>query len=406
MPDNKKKVGLMTLSNVVNFGSALQTHATIKTVEKLGYDCVLIDYRYPTNWHTNNATGNENTGNNVIIRLIKLILRKIYLFKIARMIKQMLNRKQKHYSNIFYDFVKKTPVTSVLYDRKSILKNPPVFDIYMTGSDQTWNPRYLHTDYSFLLNFAPENAPRIAYSASFGAKKMLPAYREDYIKYLQKYDRISVREQSGVPLVKELTGKDAQHLFDPTLMLNKTEWKKAVSGHRLNLPEKFIFCYILTYVFNPYPQLNDLINHLSKISGLPVVILGGGINTEGITAQILTNEIGPEGFLECYERASFVITTSFHGTAFSVNFEKDFYAVLNPNSSADDRVISFLQATDMENRGLLLPQTDIASITLEDMKTDHTASIPRVREMRQKTFEFLTEALDFASKKCGEYHND
>lgn len=384
----------MTLSNVINFGSVLQTYATVKSVEKAGCNCVLIDYKYPSLWHIEQAIGNENNKSKSFLRhIVKIIFIKLCLLSYCRAVRSFFNRnKVKRLFVIFQGFLREISITPIQYNRKSILKNPPKFDIYMTGSDQTWNPRYLHTDYSFLLNFAPKNAPKIAYSASFGAKKMLPEYRDDYIKYLRQYDRISVRESSGVLLVKELTNKDAVHIPDPTLMLNKNEWAQQ-SRNKLNLPENFIFCYILDYVFNPYPQIINLVEHLAKISQLPVVVLGDGAVKITDNCTQLKNDIGPEGFIECFEKASFVVTTSFHGAAFSVNFEKDFFAVLNPGGSIDDRVKSFLESVDLSHRGLILPQTDIKAITLEDMKTDHTASAKCLQKMRSDSMAFLTEAL-------------
>ena len=394
----------MTLSNVINFGSALQTYATIKTVEKAGYSCVLIDYDYPTWWHIKNALGTENDTDHKrrFIAFIKKVLNFFGLLNSVRRVRMFLNRKKTDKLKVqFRNFLQELPITPVMYNRITILKNPPAFDIYMTGSDQTWNPRYMHTDYSFLLNFAPDKAPKIAYSASFGAQKMLPEYREDYIKYLSRYDRISTREPSGVPLVKELTGKVAVHTPDPTLMLNKEEWRKKIK-QKLKLPGKFIFAYILDYVFNPHPQIEELLKHLSKITGMPVVLAGEGAVKISENDTIFTAPIGPDGFLECFDKASFVVTTSFHGAAFSVNFEKDFFAVLNPNASIDDRVKSFLESVDLSSRGLVLPQTDISAITVNDMHTDHTASAQRLQEMREYTLSYLKEALDSGVKKCEE----
>lgn len=398
MNSPKRTVGLMTLSNVINFGSALQTYATIKTVEKAGFDCTLIDYAYPSAWHINNAPGGENyTSGNKLKSFIKTVLYKIGLLNMACLLWMLLHRRKKVVvERIFREFLEKLPITEKMYDRKSILKIPPEFDIYMTGSDQTWNPRYMHTDYSFLLNFAPDKAPKISYAASFGATEILPAYTEVYKRYLMRYDRISVRESTGVPLVKNLTGQNAVHVPDPTLMLNGCEWNK-INKNKLNLPEKYIFAYILNYVFNPYPKVCDLLDHLSQISGLPVVFYGSTPRENYLNVD---DSMGPEGFVECFANASFVVTTSFHGSAFSVNFEKDFLAVLNHTSSKDDRVKSFLRTVGLENRGIILPETDILSITAADMNTDHTRSREILNEMREKTFEYLKEALEFSCRKC------
>lgn len=406
MNSNRKTVGLMTMSNVINFGSTLQTYATIKTVEKVGYSCVLIDYDYPAFWYTKNAIGNEyKRPQSLFITIIRPLLRFTGLLNCARWLWVLLHRKKtNHLKGIFRNFLHDIQITPEIYDRISILKKPPVFDIYMTGSDQTWNPRYLHTDYSFLLNFVPDKVPKTAYAASFGAKKMLPEYRDAYVKYLSRYDRISTRETSGVRLVKELTGKDAIYTPDPTLMLGREDWCKKFK-QKLNLPKKFIFAYILDYVFNPFPKIGELLKHLSRITDMPIVVAGIPVKITESTI-VLTDEIGPDGFLECLDKADFVVTTSFHGTAFAVNFEKDFFTVLNHNASIDDRVKSFLESVDLGCRGLVLPQTDIAKITVNDMHTGHSSSAKRLQEMREYTLKYLMEILDWAAQKCDEVQDE
>ena len=165
--------------------------------------------------------------------------------------------------------------------------------------------------------------------------------------------------------------------------------------------------YILDYVFNPYPYVVEFLNHLSKISNMPVVFYGADVRTLGGDYRYVDNSIGPDGFVECFVNASFVVTTSFHGSAYSVNFEKDFFVVLNHTSSKDDRVKSFLASVGLENRGLLLPQLDISSVTVEDMKTDHTNSRAYLQQMRDDSREYLKEALDFAVHKIeGVREND
>lgn len=392
-----KTVGLITMHRVLNFGSALQTYATVKMVQSLGFGCTVIDYLYPTLWHTENACGCESLPQESTCKKIcKWILKKSYLLNCARSIKRFIMLRK--VDEVFRNFLHEVPLTSVSYNRQSILKKVPVFDIYMTGSDQTWNPRYLHTDYSFLLNFVPDDAPKISYAASFGASETGSFYQEDYAKYLKRFDRISVRESSGTELVKKLASKDAVHVLDPTLLLNEKEWS-VLNKNKLNLPEKFIFCYILSYVFDSGNEIEKLLEHLHKITGLPIVVYSDSSSSFEKYKQV-TKMMGPEGFIECFAKASFVVTTSFHGAAFSVNFHKDFFAVLNPNPSKDDRVKSFLQSVRLDSRGLLLPQTDIQKINLEDLRTDYSESSVCLQKMREHSLAYLKEALVFAAKKC------
>ena len=391
----------MTISNVINFGSALQTYATVKLIKKAGFFCKIINFDYPSQWHSENCQGFENQSSKTR-RVLRILAAKIGILNAYRNLRKRVHFRKKQRQEIvtamvFRNFLNSIGLTEKVYDRNTILQDPPAADIYITGSDQTWNPRYLHTDYSFLLNFAPQDAPKISYAASFGASELFPKYKEAYSKYLKRYDRISVRESSGVTLVKELCGKDAVHVLDPTLMLDADEWS-TLNTNKIALPEKFIFCYILDYVFSPGPALKKLIDHLSEITGLPVITCPEVYSYP--QGRSFSEEIGPDGFIECFAKATFVVTTSFHGSAFSVNFKKDFFAVLNPNSTKDDRVRNFLSSVKLEHRGLLLPETDVSKITLADLKTDYTESSVCLENMRKNSWAYLKEALDYSARKC------
>lgn len=391
----------MTLSNVINFGSALQTYATVKAVEKLGCQCQVIDYAYPSIWHTLHSPGCENIASGSGIKyIIKKILVKVNLLRLAIAINYyyLLWTKKSAGLHAFADFKKRFFSTTKRYNRKSIIKNPPAADIFVTGSDQTWNPRYTHSDFNFLLSFVSDDTPKLSYAASFGSSKLPDEYHHVYAQYLQRYERISVREKSGVDLVKQLTDQKAVHVLDPTLLLVKEEWE-LLANNKLDLPEQFIFCYILNYVFNPYPELGNLLKHLSEISGMPVVVCGIPPDSKVCNSTVLGLDIGPTGFLECFSRASFVVTTTFHGAAFSVNFRKNFFTILNPHSSSDDRVKSFLQSVNMTERGLLLQETDISSITVDNLKTDYTECEVSLKKMRDFSMNYLEEALNCACQK-------
>ena len=392
------KIGLITMHRGVNFGSALQTYATVKLLQSLEKECDVIDYVYPSFWHILKRVGDENkfTHRFVLLQKIFANFRLLsFVLAVRFCIKRMIKSKQE---KKFESFINKLPKTAPC-SRRNVAQKTASYGIFMTGSDQTWNPRYVHTDYSFLLDFVPEGLPKISYAASFGASKMLPQYKEAYAKYLCQYDCMSVREKSGVSLVQELTGKDACHVLDPTLMLDFHQWQ-VLNKNNLNLPPRFIFCYILTYVFNPGSKIFPFIFHVANLLNCKVVFYGSLQVPDD--EYIVLNDMSPEEFIECYSKAEFVITTSFHGTAFSVNFEKNFFTILNPNQTSDDRVKGFLKAVQLESRGILLDSINYTDIQIDDLATNHLRSQEILCQRRKDSRKYLEEALDIAMKKLGQ----
>lgn len=390
-----KKVGIITMHRVPNYGSVLQTYATYRKVLQLGYTPEIIDYQYPDSYHLDCAASYENKSivkKLTIKKCVKSVLRCIGLLGIARAI---VGFRAKRDCDKFYGFVNRM-IFSSKYTKKSILRNPPKYDIYLTGSDQTWNPRYLYHDYSFLLNFAPKNARKISYAASFGSSAIGDEFKKEYSRLLKRYNSISVREGSGVKVVEELAARPALHVLDPTMLLSADEWKNEIV-QKSKFPEKFIFCYCMNYVFDPFPQMLELLHHLSAVvMNMPVLFHGGRQYWDVIKNSDIevVHGFGPEEFLEIYDKASFVVTNSFHGVAFAINFQKDFFAVLNPNpTTTDDRVKDCLKTFDLENRGLNLAEININDIKIQNIPTDHSESQKRLNKLRDDSISYLAHAL-------------
>ena len=155
---NGIRVGFITIHRGINFGTALQTFAMHTALERLGYSATLIDYQYPAKYHLSKAARDENRKRFSFLERFPLV------FSVARTIKRLMTgefwetRRQKDKFRAFLDRIPHTKE----YDMAGIEKDPPQFDIYLTGSDQCWNPRYMHHDHSMLLNFAripPRRSP-------------------------------------------------------------------------------------------------------------------------------------------------------------------------------------------------------------------------------------------------------
>lgn len=388
------KIGFITIQQA-NYGSVLQTFATHYVLKKMGHEPVLIDYQYPTEYHKRNAMGGE--AKEYKLPLLERIWKNIfkYSYRLLNGLPVSQSAYQKWVLQVliakYQEFQSQLNVTPVSYDMESIQINPPVFDIYMTGSDQTWNPRYYAHDYSFLLNFAPDNKPKFAYAASYGTSEFYPQYAEDYGKFLNRYDAISTRESTGVKITKELSGKDAVHCCDPTLLLTKDDWMQFAA--EVNpIKGKYILVYMQTYAVNPYPYSDNLIQRVKKLMGIDNVVVIGCEIYDRFKGYTLVYDAGPREFLRLFLDATFVVCCSFHSVAFSINFRKPFYAIASNQKTTDNRQTDILKTLNLESRTKMIGSPLPTSIS--DIILDYTLVEKKIQEFRTRSFDYLNNILN------------
>lgn len=187
------------------------------------------------------------------------------------------------------------------------------YDYFISGSDQVWNPNNLHGTSFYFLTFA-ERTKRISYSASFGISNIPDEFIENYKNWLTNMHRISVREETGAKLVKELTGRNAMVLVDPTLMLSKDRWLSIAKESTYKPKNKFLLTYFLGDVSK---NTKIRINEIAKKNKLDIINLYD-INNKNIYTS------GPSEFIDFVNSASLFCTDSFHGVVFSVLMETPF----------------------------------------------------------------------------------
>ena len=231
----KKKIDIITLHRIVNYGSVLQAYATQKVFEEKGLDVEFIDY-YPERMHLLGMlkrikNKNEKFKKNVILRNIARIvmfpsyIQRFYTFK--TFIKKRLNLSKMIYKT-----------------EEDFNNNLPIADYFCTGSDQVWNTGWNEKiDHPFFLDFDTNGKKCFSYAASFGKSKLEDWEKEETKKLLSKYDDISLRELSGVEIVEGLGIKNAINVVDPTLLLTGDEWSELASDKYKD--KKFIFVYNL-----------------------------------------------------------------------------------------------------------------------------------------------------------------
>lgn len=387
------KIGFITIQQA-NFGSVLQTFATSFILKKMGHHPVLIDYQYPTDYHRKNAMGGE--AKRYVAPLLERIWKNIFKYSYRLFHGMPISQSSYHRwvglkaHEKFLQFQSQIEKTEVSYDKDSIIENPPEFDIYMTGSDQTWNPRYYANDYSFLLNFAPDNKPKIAYAASYGTSEFYPQYAIDYGNYLKRYDAISTRESTGVKITKELAGMKAVHCCDPTLLLTKEDWMKFATKDN-PIKEKYVLVYIQAYAINPYPYADKLIKRVKKLIGAKKVVVLNSEIYEIAKGFIPMIGAGPRDFLRLFADASFVICCSFHSVAFSINFRKPFYAIAGNFPTKDNRQSDIIETLGLQSR--IITIGDKLPVSCEELKLDYAPYEDRIEEFRKQSFEYLKNVL-------------
>ena len=187
------------------------------------------------------------------------------------------------------------------------------YDAAISGSDQVWNPEFaFNTDFEFLPFVPPEK--RYSYAASFGVDEVPPDRYEDIGRLLREMREISVREETGRAIVKELANRDVPVHVDPTLLLELSDYERLVEKPPQTLPERYIITYFLDEVSD---SCRSFISRTAENLGLPVIMLNEWRENPFF-------DIGPQHFLYLIQNADYVCTDSFHGTVFSILFHRQF----------------------------------------------------------------------------------
>jgi len=214
-----------------------------------------------------------------------------------------------------------------------------ICDTFITGSDQLWN-YYINRAFnlSFFLNFVDDTKKRISFSTSFGydhdtnPKDILPSA----IDALRKFNAVSVREQSAVNICQEIYGINATMVIEPVFCLDKNEYVEIARKSNINETEP----YIVTYILDPTPEKKRAIQYYSEALGMKAInVLDGDPRFDDKNRKIMDlpntlGQIGAEDLIKLYLDCSFVITDAFHGTAFSIIFNKPFIAIANEKRGA------------------------------------------------------------------------
>ena len=376
--DKMKKIGIITMHRVLNYGSVLQAYALCRIVEQMGNHVELIDYVFP-----NSANCAKQSWRTQTARLARQVLTPLFL--------PWRTKRRKKFSRFLRDNL---PGSARRYATpEALLKHPPHYDVYLTGSDQVWSAHHVGADLTFLLPFAPAHARKVSYAASFGAGELPETLRPCYAELLQRYQAISVREPSGQQKVAGLCGRQAEIVLDPTLLLSGDEWRRKATPESSMQREPYLLLYLLGYSFPPFPAINALVRAAEEIYSKRLVIFGERPPYPEYREALVIADAGPEEFLSWIQHSSAVITTSFHGTIFSLLFERQFFSAVGGKAVNDHRIFELLSQLGLAQRAVALDVFARGGMPLDPSGIDYAPVNERLRDLRRKSLTFLQKEL-------------
>lgn len=377
------KVGILTILNVNNYGAELQCCALYRKLQQLGYDAEVINYLFGI--HPEHVFDGEKRT--VPIPLKQLI--KVKLLPVVQNMFCMFHQKNKRLRNKRFDefHAKYNHLTSTVYPSvKSLYEAKFNYDVLCIGSDQVWNYMKGYSLEPFFACFDKNNTKKITYASSIGLSSLSVEAEQVFKKELTNFAYISVREQQASEILEKLLNRKIDVVLDPTLILNKQEWIE-VAKYDMCPKEKYLLVYIVT--IKPCDYVLTLARHIAKQRNLKILRICRDAYPEhsgSDVEEILT--AGPSDFVGLFSKAEFVVTNSFHGTVFSINFSKPFYSVIKSHHSTNSRLTSILKKLGLEDRivpvGSQLPM-------ISDI--DFSGPSAKLEAERKLSIEYINKAL-------------
>lgn len=369
------KIGLLSFHNAANYGAGLQAYALQKYLEDRGYDCEYIDYQnefrrgaYDMNFQIKMEIKKGN-----IPAIIKLLVGK-----------PLLKARNVKFKKFYKEFVRYSPQT--FYNIQELKGTNSIYNKFIVGSDQVWNPKNNGNDISYLLDFVKDKDKTISYSSSFGVSKVPEFIRNDYTKCFNQIKHLSSRESSGVKMIKELTGRDAKLVLDPVFLLTREQWQEIIEKDFRH--ERFIFSYTnrasqyKDFVTTTGYSLEGVKNYKLSRYTTPIDFLNPSVRVK--------YSMSPTEFLHCVNDSELVVSASFHCVSLSIILNTPFVCFLTGDDGKDERLKTLLTHFGLMDRVFS------KSMTIEDVhKSIDWSYVNEVLEKkRNDSIEYLLNAIN------------
>ena len=366
-----KKVALITILDNVNFGTILQAYALARKIEEAGFLIEFINYWRP------NSSIRKRLKKEVYdekLSLVTILIRVLSILLIEPLIKYRLRS----------FLTKRFAFTRRYSSFEALRENPPQADLYLTGSDQVWNSSYNDgVDQAFFLNFTKKR--KCSYAASVGIDAFPSSQVQEVCCLLRSYSEISVREILTYDYLKRLGVSHLSYDLDPTFLLDKEEWKNVIGYQQDDRKGRIKYLLVYSVEEENNGQIFETARAIARLRGLKIYAVIGrySLSLRKFGCDRVYSCASPACFLRLMLDADFVVASSFHGTAFSLNFNKDFVSILPDRFSVRQRSLEVLFPSISERiRGLesfdvkTLQPLDYADINL---RLAHLRATSRVR---------------------------
>lgn len=353
-----KKIALVSVHNDPNYGSALQAYALAYLIKKEGSDCEYLNYT---------PIANPKGLKRIIKDIAKRALRCIGVIKEKPSEYSFWSTpefvKLKNEFKSFHD--RRIPFSEILYNPDNIKEANNNYDRFIVGSDQTWSPYVTRAKNNInFLDFVDDGIFRSAYAPSLGSCHLSEEYINLLRERLSSFNFLSCREYHNSRVLTEHFGKTVHYVLDPTLLVSREEWQ--MIAEPIEMPEKYILCYIL----GTKQCISDYAENLGRVMKLPVFYIVS--RPEYHKKLYALHDVTPGQFITLISMANYVITDSFHGSLFSMNFQRQFFAftkrAVSEGSIDNDRIGDFFEVMGVPERlikdedNTLLPDIDYIKV--------------------------------------------
>lgn len=370
------KIGIYTIHRCCNYGAMLQAYATQAALKAMGHEAEIVNVSKPQEGKRNPYIKKPHSLKQFALSVFALVNPKVW-------------KKAKAFAT-FHNEMSLSPhfdSFAPFYDK------PLVYDIHLVGSDQVWNLEGgMKAKMHMFLDFLTKGEKRVSYASSFGnpnlPEKSFPRLKE----LLTPFTAISTRERSGVELIKRAMGIDAAHVLDPTFLLTAEQWQKLCD------PEPIVKGkYLLFYGIAMTSYTEGVMRRLSGALNLPIVAISVSTHIP-FKVDKFVQAAGPKEFINLVAHATYVLTGSFHGLAFALNFHKDF--VVLGYGKRMSRMEDLCKLLEIPNR-IVYSVEQLSELLKEAPQVDYSKSAPKMEAERTNSIEYLRLAIS----KCANEKN-
>lgn len=362
--DIDMKVLVVTTQNAINYGAVLQSYAFHKFLS----ECEVENYFLNLSRLSSAYFQRLKLDATLPGQLFDLWWRVIWL--------PQIRRKVKKFEKFSTDNIK----LSRLYDNaQAVINDPPEADLLITGGDQMFNAstgiRPIH-----FLNFGPQNVKRVSYATSMGVNEIPRKYLDEFRELLSCYSALSLREECAADYIEKICNVPCRTNIDPVFLFSQERWNQLIGDYSIKQPKKYILVYSLLYDAG----LNAIIKQMASFVRLPVIIISNYARNFTRGGKVI-RDAGPIDFLRFFRDAEYIITNSFHGTCFSVIFEKKFFSLTKEHE--DMRIISLLRKFGLQDRII----RDPSEVSTQEICFDKSRKI--ISAERDRAREYIREII-------------